>query len=39
MNITDLQNLLENKEWKALVEKYTKEAEDGKNSVLLEYLE
>jgi len=39
MNITDLQNLLEHKEWKALVERYTKEAEDRKNSVLLEYLE
>jgi hypothetical protein len=39
MNITDIQNFLENKEWKALVEKYTKESEDGKNSVLLEYLE
>jgi hypothetical protein len=39
MTITDIQNLLDNKEWKVLVEKHTKEAEDLKNSVLLEYLE
>lgn len=39
LTITELQNLLENKEWKALVEQYTKEAEDMKSRVLLEYIE
>lgn len=39
LTITELQNLLEHKEWKALVEQYTKEAEDMKSRVLLEYIE
>lgn len=39
LTITELQNLLENKEWKELVEEYKKDAEDLKSSVLLEYLE
>lgn len=39
LTITELQNLLENKEWKALVEEYKKDAEDAKSRVLLEYLQ
>lgn len=38
LTITDLQNLLENKEWKALVEEYKQSAEDSKNKVLLSYI-
>jgi hypothetical protein len=39
LSITEIQDCLEHKEWKEIVEKYKKEYEDGKNSVLLSYLD
>ena len=39
LTITELQNLLENKQWKELVEEYSKQSEDAKNLVLLEYIQ
>lgn len=39
LTITDLQNLLEHKDWKAIVQDYKKQAEDAKSQVLLDYLE
>lgn len=39
LTITELQNLLEHKEWKAIVEEYKDESEKAKNKVLLAYLE
>lgn len=39
LTITELQNLLENKVWKEIVEEYTQSAEASKNKVLLAYIE
>lgn len=39
LTITDLQNLLENKEWQALITDYKSQVEQAQNRVLLAYLE